>query len=70
MDAQEIRSNSIEEIEVLLDDAREEYFKLRFQLSSGQLPDTSRLRIARREIARIATVLRERELAQSIEGGE
>ncbi len=70
MDAQEIRSNSIEEIEGLLDDAREEYFKLRFQLSSGQLPDTSRLRIARRAIARIATVLREQELAQSIEGGE
>jgi len=70
MDAQEIRSNSIEEIEGLLDDAREEYFKLRFQLSSGQLPDTSRLRIARREIARIATVLRERQLAQSIESGE
>lgn len=70
MDAQEIRSNSIEEIEDLLDDAREEYFKLRFRLSSGQLPDTSRLRIARREIARIATVLRERQLAQSIESGE
>ncbi|MCH7587754.1 MAG: 50S ribosomal protein L29 [Chloroflexi bacterium] len=70
MKAEEIRSNSIEEIESLLDDAREEYFKLRFQLSSGQLPDTSRLRIARREIARVATVLRERQQAQPIEGGE
>jgi large subunit ribosomal protein L29 len=67
MKAEEIRSNSMEEVESLLDDAREEYFKLRFQYSSGQLTDTSQLKIARREIARIATVLREIELA---EGGE
>ena len=70
MDAEEIRSNSIEEIEGILDDAREEYFKLRFQLSSGQLPDTSQLKIARREIARVATVLRERQLAELNESGE
>jgi large subunit ribosomal protein L29 len=67
MNAEDIRSNSVEEVESLLDDAREEFFKLRFQLSSGQLTDTSQLRIARREIARIATVLRELQLA---EGGE
>jgi large subunit ribosomal protein L29 len=67
MNAEDIRSNSVEAVESLLDDAREEFFKLRFQLSSGQLTDTSQLRIARREIARIATVLRELQLA---EGGE
>lgn len=67
MKADEIRTNSMEEVESLLDDAREEYFKLRFQYSSGQLTDTSQLKIARREIARIATVLRELQLGR---GGE
>jgi large subunit ribosomal protein L29 len=67
MKADEIRTNSMEEVESLLDDAREEYFKLRFQYSSGQLTDTSQLKIARREIARIATVLRELQLGK---GGE
>jgi large subunit ribosomal protein L29 len=53
-----------------LEDAREEYFKLRFQFSGGQLTDTSRLRIARREIARLATILRGIELEMDLEGGE
>lgn len=69
MKANEIRSKSVDEIEELLDEAREEYFKLRFRFSSGQLTDTSQLNIARKKIARIATILNE---SQSIEaeGGE
>lgn len=63
----EIRNLSTEEIQSHLDDARENQFKLRFQLSTGQLADHSQLQIARREIARFATVLRERELAMQIE---
>lgn len=70
MKSHEIRALSIEEIRSRLDDAREGYFKLRFQVSSGQLPDTSRLGLARREIARLATILREREIAAELEGGE
>jgi len=66
----EIRALSLEEIQSRLDDAREEYFKLRFQFSGGQLTDTSRLRIARREIARLATIMREFELELEYEGGE
>jgi len=66
----EIRALSIEEIRSRLDDAREEYFKLRFQFSSGQLTDTSRLHHARQEIARFATILREREIAAEFEGGD
>ncbi|MEE9508766.1 MAG: 50S ribosomal protein L29 [Anaerolineales bacterium] len=69
MNPNEIRSKSIEEIEELLDNAHEDYFKMRFRLSSGQLPDTSQLNVARRKIARIATILRESELAE-VEGGE
>ena len=70
MKSAEIRALSTEEIRSRLDDARDNYFRLRFQLSTGQLTDTSQLRIARREIARFATILRERELVMEIEGSE
>ncbi|HKZ55695.1 MAG TPA: 50S ribosomal protein L29 [Anaerolineales bacterium] len=70
MKAEKIRELSIDEIQSRMDDAREAYFKLRFQVATGQLTDTSRLRSARREIARLATVLRERELAAQLEGAK
>jgi large subunit ribosomal protein L29 len=70
MKPHEIRQLSIEEIQGRLDDAREEYFKLRFRFSGGQLTDTSQLRLARREVARLATILREREIGAALEGGE
>jgi large subunit ribosomal protein L29 len=70
MKAEKLREMSNEKIEEELDNAKEEYFKLRFQVASGQQTDHSRLKIVRREIARIATVLKERELAQAEEGGE
>ena len=47
------------EIETKLADAREELMKLRFQQVTGQLTDTSHLRILRRDIARMQTILRE-----------
>jgi large subunit ribosomal protein L29 len=56
------------EIETKLTDAREELMKLRFQAVSGQLTDTSRLRVLRREIARMQTLLREQPEAESAEG--
>jgi large subunit ribosomal protein L29 len=59
----EIRALSAAELATRLDEAREAYFKLRFQMATGQLTDHSRLNIARREIARLATILRENELA-------
>ena len=64
MRASEIRDKGPEKAAEQLEDAREAYFKLRFQLATGQLPDTSKLRAARREIARIATVLGEMEMEQ------
>ncbi len=64
MKPEEIRALSTEEIRSRLEDAREAYFRLRFQHATGQLTDVSRLRLARREIARLATILRERELAE------
>ena len=53
------------EIETKLTDAREELMKLRFQAVSGQLTDSSRLRILRREIARMQTILREQKTAET-----
>ena len=47
------------EIETKLADAREELMKLRFQQVTGQLTDTSHLRILRRDIARMQTILNE-----------
>lgn len=63
MKAAEIRALSSEEIKVRIDDARESYFKLRFQFATGQLQDHSRLSQARRDIARLETILRSYELA-------
>ncbi len=66
MRVNEIRALSTDEIASKLEDAREEYFKLRFQFATAQLTDYSRLRQVRREIARLATVVRERELAERL----
>ncbi len=70
MKAADVRALSTEEIRARLEDAREEYFRLRFQFATGQLTDHSRLRLTRRDVARLATILRERELAAEIEGSE
>jgi large subunit ribosomal protein L29 len=53
------------EIETKLTDAREELMKLRFQQVTGQLTDTSRLRILRRDIARMQTILNEQAKAET-----
>jgi large subunit ribosomal protein L29 len=55
-----------------LSEARRELFNLRFQLATGQLDNSSRLGAVRRDIARLATFLREREIAaaEAAEEGE
>jgi large subunit ribosomal protein L29 len=63
MKSSEVRLLSTQEIRTKLADARQELMNLRFQVVTGQLTDTSRLKQARREIARIETLLREREIA-------
>ena len=50
-----------EELESALHDRRQELFNLRFQAATGALENTARLQLAKREIARILTVLNERE---------
>ena len=64
MNTSEIRLLSVEELQSKLADARHELMNLRFQVVTGQLTDTSRLKVSRRLIARYETLLRERELAE------
>ncbi len=70
MKAAEIRKMSVAEIEKDLNDARHELLNLRFQTITGQLTDTSRIRVIRRDIARMETILREKELAEAAEESE
>jgi len=51
-----------------LDESYQELFNLRFQYSTGQLKNTTRLAQVRREIARLRTIMRERELVAAQEG--
>ncbi|MCC6146386.1 MAG: 50S ribosomal protein L29 [Anaerolineaceae bacterium] len=64
----EIRLLSSNEVKTKLADARQELMNLRFQLVTGQLTDTSRLKKTRRQIALFETILRERELGLQQEG--
>ncbi|MBA3075519.1 MAG: 50S ribosomal protein L29 [Anaerolineae bacterium] len=68
MKTKEIRLLSTGELKTKLEDAQHELMNLRFQVVTGQLTDTSRLKITRREIATFQTMLRERELSINSEG--
>jgi large subunit ribosomal protein L29 len=61
MKIHEVRALSTEAIEAKLNDTKEELMKLRFQLSSGELNDFTRLRQTRQIIARLLSVLNERQ---------
>ena len=63
--ALELRALEDDELSAKLREAKEELFNLRFQAATGQLESHGRLRSVRKEIARIYTVLRERELGIS-----
>ena len=60
--AAELRALTADDLADKLREAKEELFNLRFQNATGQLENNARLRTVRRDIARIYTVLREREL--------
>jgi large subunit ribosomal protein L29 len=61
MKAQQLRDMTDEELEQALADRRQELFNLRFQSATGALENPARLKLAKREIARILTVRNERE---------
>ena len=62
---QNLNEKTNEEIEGFLKKSKEELFNLRFQHATGQLDNTARLKAVKRDIARMYTVLRERELGLS-----
>jgi large subunit ribosomal protein L29 len=63
--AAELRELSEEELVTRLREAKAELFNLRVQAATGQLDNNRRLQVIRREIARIYTIMRERELGLS-----
>ena len=60
--ANELRELGTDELVLRLREAKEELFNLRFQSATGQLDNNRRLQTVKRDIARIYTVMREREL--------
>lgn len=62
MKTSEIREMSVEELQVKLTELKEELFNLRFQLAVNQLENSSRIGAVKKDIARISTILRQREL--------
>jgi large subunit ribosomal protein L29 len=66
----EWRNMDTEELEHRLDETRRELFNLRFQLVTGQLDNNARIGQMRRQVARIETLLREREIEAAEAAGE
>jgi len=67
MKASEIRDKSHSELQNKLGEYRKELFNLRFQHATGQLGNTQRMQTVKRNVARILTILRERDLEQDNE---
>jgi large subunit ribosomal protein L29 len=69
MQAQEVRTWTSEELQSRLEDAYREVYALRYEKASGRLEDHNRIRAVKREVARMKTILRERELSAELIGG-
>jgi len=69
MQAREIRTWTVEELQRRLEDSYRELFTLRREWNLGRLEDHNRIRAVKRDVARMKTILRERELIAEL-GGE
>jgi large subunit ribosomal protein L29 len=67
---QKLRELSLDELHKQLNDAREEMMNLRFRQATGELTDFTRLRLTRRQVARLMTIVDEREKEAALGGGE
>lgn len=67
---QKLREISIDELHKQLGDAQEELMNLRFRLATGELTDYTRLRQTRRQIARLMTILDERQNEAALGGAK
>ena len=63
MKASELRELSVEELQTKLTELKTELFNLRFQLAVNQLENSNRIGAVKKDIARVSTVIRQRELA-------
>ena len=63
MKASELREMSVEQLNAKLQELKEELFNLRFQLAVNQLENSSRIGAVKKDIARVSTILRQRELS-------
>jgi large subunit ribosomal protein L29 len=68
MKAGDVRAMSPDQLEDKLAELKKEQFNLRFQRATGQLENTARVRIVRRDIARIETIAREKRAAEAKSG--
>ncbi len=59
---QELNQSSSQELSVKLNDLKSELFNLRFQLATGQLENPMRIRMVKKSIAQVKTILRQKEL--------
>ncbi|MEA2434252.1 MAG: large subunit ribosomal protein [Actinomycetota bacterium] len=65
MKAKDVRELSLEELELKLAETKEELFNLRFQNATGQLDNYKRLGELRKDVARLKTILRQKELSEA-----
>ena len=63
MHASELKDLSVEELQTKLTELKEELFNLRFQLAVNQLDNSNRIGAVKKDIARVSTVIRQREIA-------
>ena len=65
MNAKEIRQNDLSELNKKLDELKKELFHLRFQLAINQLENPMRITAVKKDIARVKTIIREKEIQDS-----
>lgn len=63
MKASDLKELTVDELQTKLTELKEELFNLRFQLAVNQLENSNRIGAVKKDIARVSTVLRQRELA-------
>ena len=63
MKASDLKELTVEELQTKLTELKEELFNLRFQLAVNQLENSNRIGAVKKDIARVSTVLRQREIA-------
>jgi len=67
MKAKELKEKSVNELNQSVVDLKTELFNLRFQLATGELDNPMRIKKVKKDIARVKTVLRERELSINVQ---